>query len=122
MTAGGGSGIHWDQLFSFLGPRGKIVLIGFTGREPIPCPPLSLIMGEKGIVGSAAGSRNVTIQMLKFSAAHGVQPAIELFPARAVNDAFKKVQDNTIRYRAVLQISDLYETQISNDTSASSDA
>lgn len=107
MTAGGGSSINWDQLFSFLAPRGKIILIGFTGVEPIPCPPLSLIMGEKGIVGSAAGSRNVTIQMLKFAATHQILPTIELFPAWDVNIAIKKIKENTIRYRAVLQISDL---------------
>lgn len=109
MTAGGGSGINWDQLFSFLAPRGKIILIGFTGREAIPCPPLSLIMGEKGIVGSAAGSRNITIQMLKFAASHSIAPIIELFPATEVNTAFAKVKDNSIRYRAVLQISNLHE-------------
>lgn len=107
MTAGGGSNIHWDQLFSFLAPRGKIILIGFTGVEPIPCPPLSLIMGEKGIVGSAAGSRNITIQMLKFAANHSILPIIEVFSAWDVNIAINKIQQNTIRYRAVLQISDL---------------
>ena len=107
MTAGGGSSIQWDQLFSFLAPRGKIILIGFTGREPIPCPPLSLIMGEKGIIGSAAGSRSVTIQMLKFAAAHQILPAIEMFPASKVNDAFTKIKENSIRYRAVLQMEGL---------------
>jgi D-arabinose 1-dehydrogenase-like Zn-dependent alcohol dehydrogenase len=107
MTAGGGSSIHWNQLFSFLAPRGKIILIGFTGREPIPCPPLSLIMGEKGIIGSAAGSRNVTIQMLKFAAAHQILPTIEMFPASEVNVAFTKIKENSIRYRAVLQMENL---------------
>lgn len=102
MTAGG-PGINWDELFSFLDTGGMIIIMGFTGMDPIPVNPMVAIMGQKGLKGSAGGSLHVCRSMLQLAAASGVRPMIELMPAAEINEAVNKVKSGTVRYRAVLQ-------------------
>lgn len=103
MTAGG-SGVDWDQLFGFLDVGGKIIVMGFSGGgKPIPVPYFALVSNQSGICGSAGGSLHVTRTMLEFAAQHNITPQIEVFPVDRINDAIQKVNDGSIRYRAVLK-------------------
>lgn len=102
MTAGG-PGVNWDELFSFLDTNGMIIVMGFSGTEPIPVNPMVAIMGQKGLKGSAGGSLHVCRSMLQLAAAAGVRPMIELMPVAQINEAVSKVVSGNVRYRAVLQ-------------------
>lgn len=102
MTAGG-PGVDYAQLLNFLDVGGKLILMGFTQRDPIPVDPISLIRGQKTVCGSAAGSLNATRQMLEFAAAHAIRPQCEVIPVAQINDAIQKVLTGTVRYRAVLK-------------------
>jgi D-arabinose 1-dehydrogenase-like Zn-dependent alcohol dehydrogenase len=42
---------------------------------------------------------------MSFAALANVRPQIERFPLEAANEAFAKVMENTIRFRAVLDMS-----------------
>lgn len=53
-------------------------------------------------MGSEIGSPAMIMEMLQIVDQFGIQPMIETFPLAQVNEALKKVQDNKIRYRAVL--------------------
>ena len=70
--------------------------------EKIPVTCVDLIVGQKSIHGSAAGSSSVALKMLAFAALHGVKPMVEVFPFSQVNDAIDRVRDNAVRFRAVL--------------------
>jgi len=103
VTASGTPAKAWAQLFSFLANGGLIIVLGFSSMEPIPVPPMELIVGQKGIRGSAGGSSGSVQKMLKFAHEHNIKPQIELMHFSKINEAVKKVEDGTIRYRAVLK-------------------
>ena len=48
-----------------------------------------------------------TAQMLEFCAAHGVGADIELLPSSRIDDAFARLARGDVRYRVVLDLSDL---------------
>eukprot|EP01060_Flectonema_neradi_P034063 TRINITY_DN5873_c0_g4_i1.p1 TRINITY_DN5873_c0_g4~~TRINITY_DN5873_c0_g4_i1.p1 ORF type:complete len:227 (+),score=47.23 TRINITY_DN5873_c0_g4_i1:401-1081(+) len=102
VTAGGPS-IDYSQLLSMLTPNGNIIMIGNTGMTVGPFPLFDLIGGQKGIKGSAAGSRLTASKMLKFAALHDIKPQCEFFPVSEINDAFTKVREGTARYRCVIK-------------------
>jgi uncharacterized zinc-type alcohol dehydrogenase-like protein len=102
MTAGGMRGIDWNYLFSTLAPEGTMVLMGAASHEPIPVPPGSVIMGQRRVAGSAAGSVAHTQEMLQFCGLHNIRPQIETFSVSQINEAFKKTRDSNVRYRAVV--------------------
>ncbi|MEU6710629.1 hypothetical protein ABZ897_04035 [Nonomuraea sp. NPDC046802] len=58
-----------------------------------------------GLRGS--GGRPATAAMLDFCAEHGVTAGIELLPSARVNEALDRLQRNDVRYRFVLDLSDL---------------
>jgi len=102
MTAGGMRGINWDFFFSVLAPNATFIFMGAASHEPIPVPLQSLIMGQRRVAGSAAGSVAHTTDMLKFCAAHKIRPQIETFPVSKINEAFEKTRQGNVRYRAVI--------------------
>jgi len=104
MTAGGSRGVSWPYLLSTLAPNGTLVIMGAASHEDIPVNPFALVMGQKRVAGSAAGSSALTADMLNFSALHKIKPVVEVFPSSKINDAFDKVKKGTIRYRAVVKI------------------
>jgi len=103
VTASGTPNSAWPQLFSFLASGGLIILLGFSSTQPIPVPPMELIMGQKGIRGSAGGSSGCVKKMLKFAHEHNIKPQIELMNFSQIAEAIKKVEDGSVRYRAVLK-------------------
>ena len=41
--------------------------------------------------------------MLQFAADHDVRPMIEILPMSAVNEGIRKVKDNDVKFRVVLE-------------------
>ena len=101
LLTAAGSGFPWPDYLASLAPNGKLVLMGVS-MEQIPVTCVDLIVGQKSIHGSAAGSSSVALEMLAFAALHGVKPMVEVFPFSRVNDAIDRVRDNAVRFRAVL--------------------
>eukprot|EP01126_Amoeba_proteus_P047493 TRINITY_DN541_c0_g1_i1.p1 TRINITY_DN541_c0_g1~~TRINITY_DN541_c0_g1_i1.p1 ORF type:complete len:229 (+),score=46.65 TRINITY_DN541_c0_g1_i1:530-1216(+) len=101
VTASGPS-VDYVQLVRCLAFNGKVVIIGATGHE-IKVSLVELLVGQKAIVGSAAGSYGLSSDMLEFAALHGVLPDVEIFNVDDCNAAVQKVKDGAIRFRAVLQ-------------------
>jgi len=100
LTAGGAT--NWKVFLNALAPEGKLVVMGNPGYADIPINPLSLLMQQKYICGSAAGSSGVATDMLRFAALHKIVPQCEKFPFSEINEVMAKVKDNKVRYRAVL--------------------
>lgn len=100
ITAGGDS-LDYRALLALLAANGKLIVMGVSFKEQV-LAPVSLLMGQKSICGSAAGSTGVAIDMLRFCALHHIKPWVESFPFTQANAAIDKVSANKIRFRAVL--------------------
>jgi uncharacterized zinc-type alcohol dehydrogenase-like protein len=65
-------------------------------------PSFSLILGQKSVSGSPAGSPVAIDEMLEFSARHSIAPITETFPISKVNEALEHLRSGKARYRIVL--------------------
>jgi len=55
------------------------------------------------VTGSSIGSTKEIKEMLEFASKNDVRPWIELLPMSKVNEGIKKVQDNDVKFRVVLE-------------------
>lgn len=84
-----------------LAPKGCFHNVGAV-LKPLEVPAFSLILGQKSVSGSPAGSPTAIDHMLAFSARHAIAPIIETFPMSKVNDAIEHLRSGKARYRIVL--------------------
>lgn len=94
----------WDKYMKLLRPNGKLLMLGAV-PEPVSVSAMSLIVGQKAVIGSCIGGRPAISEMLAFAARHKVQAKTEVMPIVKVNEAVKKVKENKARYRMVLATS-----------------
>ena len=80
--------------------RGTLMLVA-APAEPIAVSAFSLLSGRK-IVGWPSGSAVDSEDTMRFSVLAGVKPRTEVFPLERAEEAFTKVMENRIRFRAVL--------------------
>ena len=66
-----------------------------------------LIMHRRQIAGSLIGSIAETQAVLDFCAEHGIAPAVEVIPIQDVNEAYKKVKGEKVRFRYVIDMASL---------------
>ena len=92
-------------LLETLAPRGRLHNVGAV-LKPLEVPAFGLILGQKSVSGSPAGSPAALDYMLAFSARHSIAPITETFPLSKVNDALERLRSGKARYRVVL-INDL---------------
>jgi propanol-preferring alcohol dehydrogenase len=80
--------------------RGKLLLVA-APHDPIPVSGFALLSG-KTIAGWPSGSAIDSEETLSFSKLTGVRPRIEKFKLEQAEEAFAKVMENKVRFRAVL--------------------
>jgi D-arabinose 1-dehydrogenase-like Zn-dependent alcohol dehydrogenase len=83
-----------------LKPRGKLLIVA-ASFKPLNVSALTLLSG-KSIAGWPSGSAFDSEETLAFSALTGVRPRIELFKLEQAEQAFAKMMENRVRFRAVL--------------------
>jgi uncharacterized zinc-type alcohol dehydrogenase-like protein len=93
--------LDWDALIGTLGPNGRLHVVGAV-LEPIPVAAFSLIMQQRSLSGSPAGSPVMIETMLDFAARHNIAPQTEHFPMSKINEAFARLESGKARYRIVL--------------------
>jgi D-arabinose 1-dehydrogenase-like Zn-dependent alcohol dehydrogenase len=84
-----------------LKPRGKLLIVA-ASAEPMTFHPLTLLSG-KTIAGWPSGSSIDSEETLAFAALSGVRPRTEVFPLEKAEEAFARVMQNRVRFRAVLK-------------------
>jgi len=88
-----------------MAPFGHILLLGIT-NEPLHMPYYPVLGKELSIHGACTSKPSEFDAMLDFASKNGVRPIVEEFPMTedgAVN-AISKLNDGSIRYRAVLVV------------------
>src|SRR5271155_1048765 len=79
------------------------VLLGAPDR-PTLVSAFPLLMKRRSIAGSGAGGIHETQEMLHFCAKHNVVSDIELVPTTKINEAYKRLLANDVKYRFVVDI------------------
>lgn len=88
---------------------GTLAVLGY----PLPATVnlFDLVQGRKRLTSSGTGGRRHTAEMLAFCAEHGVSADIELLPSARVREALDRLGRGEVRYRFVLDMSDLDERE-----------
>ncbi|MEV5746371.1 NAD(P)-dependent alcohol dehydrogenase [Actinoallomurus sp. NPDC052308] len=94
--------LPWDAYLATLRPRGTLCVLGLPNGA-LTINPLSLLPGERTIVGGVTGSPTETRQMLDFATRHDIRPMVEVFPVTRMDEALDQVRHGRARYRAVLE-------------------
>jgi D-arabinose 1-dehydrogenase-like Zn-dependent alcohol dehydrogenase len=84
-----------------LGANGKLLVIGVAG-EPIEASTVMLLMGQRSIQGCYAGTSIDSQDTLAFSREAGVQSMNEVFPLERAAEAYARMMEGKVRFRAVL--------------------
>ena len=66
-----------------------------------------LIMHRRSLAGSLIGSIRETQDVLDFCAEHGIAPDIEVIAIQDINDAYKKMKNEDVRFRYVIDMASL---------------
>jgi uncharacterized zinc-type alcohol dehydrogenase-like protein len=85
---------------------GTLSVLGFPVGET-PLRIMDLTYGRKNLSSSGTGGRRGTAEMLAFTAEHGIAADIELLPSARVEEALTRLDRGDVRYRFVLDLSDL---------------
>lgn len=93
--------LNWIDYLNLLRPDGKICIVG-AALGPINVPAGMLLMGQYSFVGSAAGSRAMTAEMLEFAARHRIWAEAEVMPMSKINSAIERMRSGKAPFRLVL--------------------
>lgn len=84
---------------------GTLSHLGHLGTVDVDM--MDLLVGRKRLSSAGSGGRPATAEMLEFCAEHGITADVEVLPSRRVNEALERLAQNDVRYRFVLDMSDL---------------
>ncbi|MFC5825895.1 NAD(P)-dependent alcohol dehydrogenase [Nonomuraea insulae] len=84
---------------------GTLSHVGHLGQVTVEM--FDLLAGRKKLSSAGSGGLPATAAMLDFCARHGITADIELVASKRVNEALDRLQRNDVRYRFVLDLSDL---------------
>ncbi len=98
--------INMNDYFGLLTTDGTLVSVG-APEKPYAISPFSLLLQRRSYAGSAIGSIKETQEMLHFCADHDIAPEIEVIAPQTVNEAYERVLKSDVRYRFVIDMSEL---------------
>ncbi|WP_406692537.1 NAD(P)-dependent alcohol dehydrogenase [Saccharopolyspora sp. ID03-671] len=84
---------------------GTLAVVGHLG--PISLEAMDLLVGRKKLTAAGSGGRPATRAMLEFCAEHDLVADVEVLPSAQVNEALERLGRGDVRYRFVLDMSDL---------------
>jgi D-arabinose 1-dehydrogenase-like Zn-dependent alcohol dehydrogenase len=91
------------SLVDGLSTNGKLVIVG-ASPEPFAISSFQLIGARKSIIGWPTGTSKDSEDTLKFAAANGVRPMIEVFPLERAADGYQHMMSGKVRFRSVLKV------------------
>jgi alcohol/geraniol dehydrogenase (NADP+) len=96
-----GADQDWAAYVNALRPKGVLCLVG-APPSAMSLQAFPMVLGQKAVAGSRAGSPQDLYQMLDVAARHNIKAVTERFAMAKANEAVAKVKKNQVRYRAVL--------------------
>ncbi|GAA4722019.1 putative zinc-type alcohol dehydrogenase-like protein [Promicromonospora umidemergens] len=93
------------QLLRLVALDGTLCSLGYLG--PISLETMDLLVGRKSLASAGSGGRPSTQELLDFCGEHGITADVEVLPSAQVATAMRRLAANDVRYRFVLDLSDL---------------
>lgn len=87
--------------------NGALVTVGLLGPYKKPLNNQEVAFHRRQVSGSLIGSMKESAEVLEFCAQHKIAPWIEMIPIQNINDAFKKMQHEDVRFRYVIDMQSL---------------
>lgn len=84
---------------------GTLSQVGHLG--PVTVPATALLVGRKKLSSAGSGGLAATTALLEFCAEHDVAADVEVLPSAQVDEALERLERGDVRYRFVLDMSDL---------------
>jgi uncharacterized zinc-type alcohol dehydrogenase-like protein len=81
--------------------------MSLLGATQIDCHSLGMAFGRKIIAASLIGGIKETQEMLDFCAEHNIVSDVEMINMEDINKAYKRVMDNDVKYRFVIDMQSL---------------
>lgn len=93
--------LNWNLYLNTLAPRGRLHFVGAT-LEPLNINVFSLLLSQRSVSSSPAGSPAAIAKMLAFAALHNIKPVIEKYSFDDINKAIARLRSGEAHYRVVL--------------------
>ena len=84
---------------------GTLCSVGYLG--PVTIETIGLLIGRKSLSSAGSGGHAHTQDMLDFCGAHGITADVEVLPSAQLQVALDRLARNDVRYRFVLDLTDL---------------
>jgi alcohol dehydrogenase (NADP+) len=95
----------FSPLIALLGFEGTLSVLGVPLEAPVRI--MDLVFGRKKLTSSGVGGRKHTAELLAFAAEHDITADVERVPSAQVGEALARLAKGDVRYRFVLDLSDL---------------
>jgi uncharacterized zinc-type alcohol dehydrogenase-like protein len=92
---------------------GTLFVVGWLGEVSVPVT--DLLVGRKRLASAGSGGRRWTQDLLDFCGEHGVVADVEVVPTSQVDTALRRLRENDVRYRFVLDLAELDDPTDSAD-------
>ena len=96
----------YEKYLNLLGMNGKMLIVGLPAKDP-GVSPFALLKNRRSITGSMIGGTKETQEMLDYCAKKNIVSDVEVIPIQQINEAYKRVLKNDVRYRFVIDMSTL---------------
>ena len=93
-----------NPYINLLAPRGSLVTVGLLGPYQNATNNMEVAGFSRSVGGSIIGSIAETQEVLNFCNEHGILPEVEMIKIQDVNEAFKKLKDEEVRFRYVIDM------------------
>ena len=92
-----------NMYLNILKVDGSVVLVGLP-NEPLEVGAFNVVNGRKSFSGSNIGGIAETQEVIDFCAEHGITAQIELIRVDQINEAFRRLEKNDVKYRFVIDM------------------
>jgi alcohol dehydrogenase (NADP+) len=86
---------------------GVLVAVGVLGPFKSATNNMQMAMHRRSVAGSVIGSIQETQEVLDFCAEHSIAPEVEMIAIQDINKAFKRILDDDVRFRFVIDMQSL---------------
>jgi len=100
-----------NPYISLIKRRGALVTVGLLGPYAAPVNNMEIAKLGRSIGGSLIGGIAETQEVLDFCAEHNILPQTEMIKIQDINEAFEKIKDEDVRFRYVIDMASLKESQ-----------
>lgn len=93
-----------NPYIDLIAPRGSLVTVGLLGPYKKPTNNMKVAQYSRQLGGSFIGGIKETQEVLDLCAKHNIHPEVEMIKVDDVNKAFKKIKEEDVRFRYVIDM------------------